>query len=112
MQSHISDRYPTLTNDENAIKKFIEAGVGVHVTELDLGIEGNTAFTDEKLAEALLNQKELYVKLMSMYKKYPQITSVTIWGLNDGDGNWRANDMPLLFDNDFNPKPAFWGMLG
>ena len=62
-----------------------------------------------------------------MYLKYakkgdePGITSVTIWGITDGS-TWLNTDSqqpwlnnvyqyPLLFDDNYYAKPAFYGVL-
>ncbi len=104
MQSHISINFPSLADYEGTLKRFINAGMEIHVTELDIGLYRH-------LDHEFDTQANLYGSLFAMYQKYPQVTSVTIWGINDGGGNWRASDAPLLLYNDYSPKKAFWSVL-
>ena len=40
------------------------------------------------------------------------VSYIHFWRLRDGqDRGWRTNESPLLFDNDFQPKPAYEGVL-
>jgi endo-1,4-beta-xylanase len=64
-------------------------------------------------------QSKAYADLFRLFLKYPKkVTRVTFWGLNDGQtwlNDWpirgRTN-YPLLFDRKFQPKPAFYSVIG
>jgi endo-1,4-beta-xylanase len=48
-----------------------------------------------------------YASLFRIFVKHrKQIELVTFWGLTDRD-SWRRFGKPLLFDGDWQPKPAF-----
>ena len=101
---------------------YLETGLDIHITELDIGAKSKKdSKDDEKL-------KRLYKNCYKMYLRYPKtetqngITSVTIWGLTD-DETW-LNDpsqqpylnnvkpqRPLLLDKNHKTKPAFYGVL-
>ncbi|RCW76969.1 endo-1,4-beta-xylanase [Saliterribacillus persicus] len=106
MQAH----YNLNTSPENvrrSMEKFISLGVEVGVTELDI-----TAGSDNELTEQQANaQGYLYAQLFNLYKEHAEhISRVTLWGLNDAT-SWRAEQSPLLFDNDLQAKPAYYAVI-
>jgi endo-1,4-beta-xylanase len=109
MQSHISMTDPNLLSYEDAIRRYSALGVEVHITELDIN---NTANDDE----TILNQGMRYARLSEIYRRLRgegvNITNLTIWGITD-NRSWLNSDgpkYPLLFDQYYNPKPAFYGL--
>ena len=53
----------------------------------------------------------MFEALMKEFLKYSdRIIAVHTWGVTD-DLSWLANKYPLLFDKDFNPKPAFYALI-
>lgn len=73
----------------------------------------------EELPDSVQQQlRDRYVQLFELFKKHQdKIDRVTFWGLHDG-GSWLNNfpipgrtDYPLLFDREYQPKPAFHGVL-
>lgn len=119
MQSHVGISYPAVTGNnsyETAVKRFLEKGVDVQVTELDI------ANGSRKYSSVMLKAKyKEYFKMFLENRKTEGkngIMGVTIWGLTD-NGTW-LNDLdqykgntqyPLLFDEHFNVKPAFYGVI-
>ncbi len=112
MQSHILLGYPSVQNYENTIRKFSEMGLEIQITELDVRQTDKSAAGQQKLAE---RYKEILRTLKRLDdEKIVNITNVTFWGLNDSR-TWLNNDgethYPLLFDEELNPKPAFFGAI-
>ena len=106
MQAH----YNTSTKPQNveaSLKRFIDLGVDVCVTELDI-----TAGSDQKQSSNEINaQAYLYSQLMKIYKAHAdKISRVTIWGLDDGN-SWRKENCPLPFDGDLQAKSAYYAII-
>ncbi|MCR2805144.1 endo-1,4-beta-xylanase [Paenibacillus soyae] len=106
MQAHYN-LSTKLDNVKASLERFIELGVEVSVTEIDITAGSDSTMT-EKEAKA---QGYLYAQLMNLYKEYADhIARVTFWGLNDAT-SWRASQNPLLFDADLQAKPAYYGVI-
>ncbi len=107
MQSHLDINDDISNKFKFAVKKFCDAGYEVQITELDIGMD--------EVNEANLNrQGRKYKAMFSMLKDLRErgynITSVTVWGLND-KFTWRAGKAPLLFDSMNAIKPAYEGAM-
>jgi len=109
IQSHYSTRLK-LENLEEVLKIYASTGCEVHITELDVQINGTNlpAIPTQEQQEV---QADFYARLFKLYKKYDHIIErVTWWGTNDS-GNWRSSQRPMVFDNNWNPKEAFWAVI-
>jgi endo-1,4-beta-xylanase len=88
-----------------------KAGVLVHITEMDVyqGPPGS-------VPDPYVMQKEIFYNIVHTCLQDSNCTSFTVWGMND-DLTWlRTNkDLldanPVLFDGQYNKKPAYYGVL-
>jgi len=118
MQQHLS-LARSIEQIEQAIALFATIpDIVIEITELDVDIyRDNLTKYQTAPTELLHEQAEFYRKLFQVYKKYSHvIDNVTFWGLKD-DYSWlrgfpvRRNNWPLLFDENYQPKPAFWAIV-
>ena len=106
MQGH----YAVNTNPANvelSLKRFIDLGVEVSITELDIRAGSNYQLS-EKEANA---QGYLYAQLFKLFRDNAgHIARVTFWGMDDGS-SWRSSENPLLFDRGLKAKPAYYAVV-
>ena len=134
MQGHWGLDYPTIDEADAAIRAFAALGVKVMITELDITAlpnpddwSGGADITRNEELRKHLNpypqalpdsmQQVLakrYAECFALFHKHrDKISRVTFWGVNDGQSwlnNWPVRgrtNYPLLFDRQFQPKPAF-----
>ncbi|MEP6677192.1 MAG: endo-1,4-beta-xylanase [Ferruginibacter sp.] len=124
-----------LKDIEESIRQYSALGIKVMFTELDIEVlERNFAGADvnqtmqnnpaanpyvnglpDSVQQQLANDYEALFKLFLKYKN--NISRVTFWGVNDGQSwlnGWPVRgrtNYPLLFDRNFEPKPAFFKVV-
>ncbi|MGA1029126.1 MAG: endo-1,4-beta-xylanase [Flavobacteriaceae bacterium] len=105
------------------LQKAAATGLKIHLSEVDLifnkhndsqagGIQKFNDYTPE-MAKA---QAAKYKRLVALYHQAvpeAQRYGITFWGFNDRD-TWikpffKIKDWPTLFDEQLNPKKAYWG---
>jgi len=118
-QTHISIVYPSMALIGESIEKFAAAGFRNHVTELDISVyayRDETSYNvvpDHLLAQLAIRYRDLF-DIFRRLEAY--IDDVTFWGIADNH-TWLHNrpvprrDAPLLFDEQFQPKDAFWAAI-
>jgi endo-1,4-beta-xylanase len=130
MQGHVGMTSPTIEEYQATIDDYVNAGVKVLVTELDM----SPLPEPRRMGGANLADMESYRKEIDPYKEgLPEDVAlawnnrmkelfdlfiknsdnflrVTMWGVSDGD-SWKNNfpvrgrtDYPLLFDRNYQPK--------
>jgi endo-1,4-beta-xylanase len=127
-QMHIYMDYPAIGAIRSSFKAVVDRGLKVKVTELDIPINNpysdNYSYPDNYVSEftpAIAQQQKVrYCEIMEAYLDVVPAHlrgGFTVWGVWDGD-TWlnsvlfdnQHEDWPLLFDHDFNPKPALDGV--
>jgi len=120
-QTHANLNWPSAKLEDEALTDIASLGLPIHITEMDVnasaggqrnqsadvaqntqaGGGGTVSDADEKSVEQYANLFRAFLK----HKK--DIKLVTLWGLTDRD-SWRgARAKALLFDGNWQPKPAF-----
>lgn len=106
LQSHIKLNYPSLAVYEEAINKYSETGLELHITELDIDQPDNS---DKGMAELAQRYREVFEMYKRLDDEGANITDVIIWGLIDGR-SW-IGGYPLLFDPYYQAKVAFHAIV-
>nr|AHF26081.1 endo-1,4-beta-xylanase [uncultured bacterium Contigcl_1764b] len=102
-QMHHSVGQPTDAMIRSCVETVARTGLKLRVSELDVGVDGNSEIWFTK-------QASRYAMIMRLMLEYSdQTEAVQVWGLTDLM-SWRSRNYPLLFDGKGNPKPAFWAV--
>lgn len=126
LQAHWSVQEPTQSDFEATIKRFTSLGLKVQITELDISVypwEKNhrtlrpgedTSYSPER-EQKQSDQYDMVFRIFRKYKKY--ITGVTFWNISDRY-TWLdtypvqgRKNYPLLFDQNLQPKKAYWRVV-
>jgi endo-1,4-beta-xylanase len=98
-----------------AIQKLANTGLRIHISELDISV--NTSNNSNVSFSAALSQQQAdkFAYIVQQYKLLVppvQQYGITTWNLSDKD-SWirsylKRNDWPLLFDDNYLRKPAYY----
>jgi endo-1,4-beta-xylanase len=119
-QTHANLNSPAAELLDAALTDFEGLGIPISITELDVNaaqggqrnlgadVSANAQAAAGGIVDAA-NQKlsQQYASLFRVFLKHRKhIQLVTFWGVTDRD-SWRRAGKPLLFDGEWQPKPAF-----
>lgn len=98
---------PPMTEVQANMERFGELGLSVHITELDVSLEG----MDLPEAEALELQASIYAGVLETCLAVAACSSWTVFGFSDRYAWDQLGDAaPLLFDAAYQAKPAFFAV--
>ena len=115
LQMHI-DLNTSLENLQTAINEIVRRGLKVHLSEIDIKAnpKGQTDRLTSELAQA---QRKKLREIARIYNALPDENkfAMTFWGLRDNE-SWlntftEYEQWPLLFDQDYQPKPMYQGII-
>lgn len=126
-QMHITLTSPSREQMDAAFQKAVATGLKIRISELDIAINsrgpdytGGPWAPEESLSiPTAREQKQRYKDVVESYlANVPaaQRGGITVWGLVDGETWMRAVshsewEWPLLFNDDYTVKPAFYGVM-
>lgn len=114
MQSHWDMDFPSVDLFETALEKYASIdGIEIQLTEIDMH---NNDDSEEGLKKQADRYKEFFDVITKMKREgKANITSVTFWGLKDGEswlsGTKGETSYPLLFTDDMEKKPCYDSIL-
>jgi endo-1,4-beta-xylanase len=92
------------------MRRLAELGLLVNISEMDVRIRDLPGTAQTRLDA----QKSIYKSMVAVCVAEPKCDGVTFWGFTDAhswiDARYGADD-PLLFDDQYAPKPAFYGVF-
>ncbi|MDH2425324.1 endo-1,4-beta-xylanase [Sphaerisporangium sp. TRM90804] len=97
LQSHFNATSPVPDNYRQTIERFAALGVDVQITELEIPGSGAAQADD-------------YRKVVNACMAVARCTGITVFGIPD-HYSWRPYATPLLFDSEYNKKPAYEAVL-
>lgn len=129
MQGHYQMGSPSIYEFEMAIRAYAAVVGNVQITEMDMkasdGYDGSVEAKEEEFEKQAQRYNTLYWVMKSTNKEDNiNITGLTFWGTTDryswlqsrsnlGGGNKAGlPECPLLFDEMYHPKPAFYVFAG
>ena len=126
IQAHWSVYEPSAADLCATIERFSSLGLKVQVTELDVSIypwekkdrARKVGESDQFTPELEQKQLEKYTEVFKIFRQYKKvITGVTFWNISD-KYTWLdqypvkgRKNYPLLFDENQQPKKAYWGVV-
>lgn len=107
LQMHVSvNGRPSDASIAANMRRLGDLGLLVNISEMDVRI-ANVAGSQQARLDA---QKAAYHDVVRLCVLEPRCQSVTFWGFTDAH-TWIAGDMPLLYDDQYVRKPAYFGVL-
>jgi GH35 family endo-1,4-beta-xylanase len=111
LQMHVqAGSVPRVEDIRANMERLADLGLQVNVSEMDVRIRdvpGDAAAKRER-------QRQVYRDVVAACVAVPRCEAVTFWGFTDAhswiDATFGADD-PLLFDEQYRAKPAFFGVL-
>ncbi|MBR4083210.1 MAG: endo-1,4-beta-xylanase [Lachnospiraceae bacterium] len=128
MQGHYGLNSPDASLLTGYIIEYAKAAGSVQITEWDVSSSTNYDGTDATKADEYRRQALYYMRIynnavkMAMQEGY-KVTGLTWWGVVDkyswlqsssnvgGGSNGKRKQCPLLFDDDYKAKPAYWAFV-
>ncbi len=121
LQGHWNIVNPSEKDLRDALAKYSSLGLTLQITELDVSVyrsdetnPSDNVFTPEREQKQL----EKYKMIFRVFRDYKDaISGVTFWNVSDRN-SWLDNfpvrgrkNYPLLFDNNLQPKKAYWEVV-
>ncbi len=116
MQGHYNIYGPSMEDVEAAIKKYSEVVSNIHFTEVDIRVNeemgGQLRMNRDgvQVSQTVRTMHEdQYAQLFKVLRRHKDVVkSVTFWNLGDRDSWVGVRNYPLLFDENYKMKRAYY----
>ncbi|WP_324670020.1 endo-1,4-beta-xylanase [Geochorda subterranea] len=107
-QMHVTHRGLDYGSLRRNLERFADLGLSLYITEMDVRIPG------EPDMERLLQQAEVYRRVLQIALPQPRVAAVQFWGFTDRY-SWVPQSFPgqgaaLVFDRAYRAKPAYYAL--
>lgn len=111
LQMHVGMHdVPNLGDVTANMTRLAALGLEIHITEMDVQIQKGTGVAQYDYA----SQSVIYQTVTTACLRMSACKALVVWGLTDSLSwipMWTKHaDSPLLFDGDYNRKPAYYGI--
>lgn len=111
LQMHTTlEKAPTTDELVANMQRLADLGLLIHITEMDV----RTQYSDLPLEQKLSAQAEVYQRVLDACRQVANCQAFFTWGLTDRyswiPGYTGSPDIPLLFDENFQPKAAYYAL--
>ncbi len=112
LQMHLSlNKVPAMRDVLANMNRLAALGLQVHITEMDVEIQGASGTLEEKLTR----QAIIYRDMLEVCLSAPNCNAFVMWGFTDRY-SWIPlstghADSPLIFDEEYRPKPAYAALI-
>jgi len=96
-QMHVDADFDLFHELADMLAEVSARGLDVYITELDVSMRGN---------QTLEQQAAVYGGVVAVCLEAPRCKALQTWGFTDRY-SWREPHTPLLFDREYQPKPAY-----
>jgi len=123
LQGHAYYNFPDEKTLRNALERYSSLGLDIEFTEVDISLYNwNEAkekkdFFAARPQDRILEQAKRFLELFAVAREFPLVKNITTWGIADNH-TWLDNfpvkerkNWPLLFDEQYNPKPVVESLL-
>lgn len=128
MQAHYGLDSFNVQNFEAAARQYLDIVGKIQLTELDMGASSNYDGTAATKDQEYMDQALVYQSIYEVLKKLDaipgyEVGGITFWGVTDpyswlqnksdlgGGSDGLRSQCPLLFDGNYEAKPAFWAFV-
>jgi len=104
LQYHVSLQYsPNINNVIANINRITALGLEVHITELDVSVQGGQGSQQQILAV----QANVYGSVIKACLSNSKCTAFVMWGFTDKYTWLGSNNEPLIYNVNYGQKPAY-----
>ena len=108
LQMHLTSGGLDYNSLATNMARFAALGVEIYITEMDVRLTTPASQTD------LNNQATIYANVLAKCRAQPMCKGFQVWGIPDKDSwvmsTFPGTGVPLLFDDNYNAKPAYYSV--